>query len=183
MVGRQLACERVRADHREGGAENDRRSRSAEEDIAREEHERPAQGVLREEHAVADATEPWLEEEGKAAAAREDLSFPECVDLPQVDRLVAIPGVGRKDQYVHHDRDRYRPEDNRCERPELTKMRARCACSFGDHVSHGWNLQSERRLTNAGYGPCGSSWRTSRRRRRGGERSVRAVTRPTRSRR
>ncbi len=106
----ELAGEEVGPDDCERGAEHDRGRRGAEHDVAGEEQQRPPERVLREVHAVADAAEPRLEEERHAAAAREDLSLPQCVDLPQVDRLVPVPRVSGEDLGVYDDRDRARHE-------------------------------------------------------------------------
>jgi hypothetical protein len=116
-VVRDRLRERVGAQHREQRAEGERRGRRPEDHLACQQHDGPAERVLREEVAVAVAAQPGLEERGHASVGGQDLAGPQRPHLPEVHRLVAVPGVRGIDPVVHDDghQDRQRAEHH--ERP------------------------------------------------------------------
>ena len=110
----------------------------AEQHLADEEHDRPAQRVLREEVARAVAAEPGLEERRRAAVGGQDHTRAERFDLPEVDGLVAVPRVRGVDPVVHGDRDDDGGQPERDERPVPRPESALRAFSvFGDQVARG----------------------------------------------
>ena len=144
VVAGDLACECVRADDREHGAERERARGGAEQHVGDEQDDRPAERVLREERAVADAAQPRLEEERVATARHEDLPGAQALDLPEVHRFVAVPRVRGEHLGVDDDRDDGRDQDDQRERPVPPD----------EHRRARW-------FRNA-RDPCGSSRRTAR---------------------
>ena len=86
-----LPGEDVRAQDREP-RRHDQGELGPADELPEEDHERPAQRVLGEEHSISVPAEPRLVERRVAAVRAGQLAVPEQVGLPQVDGFVAVPG-------------------------------------------------------------------------------------------